>query len=350
MIQNVEITDSVLKVVNDARVEKKLHKSSKSNISKVSFYFNDKLKAFIKDVQNVFKSDLKETITLAMERNYTSILSIQFKIRQYIILHQNKIDFITKQKLMERSPQSMPNLFGLCLLVVSNIDKLTNILDIMFQINPDYVEAVYYEQDEQEDAVCVCSHSCYLDNMYCITNNETKYTVVIGNECIKKYDLIDNTICKEAKMRTPEGVKKEKLKLFEKQVREEKKSEKLQIQIIENQRKKDVVKCIKKQQEEAVMILEQKNINDKKQEEERDKRHEYMRSNEDENLFYENLFKKININREKTPVIYDKINIYSLPNVPFGKYEGQPIKTLLNDKNYFEWCKKQEWFQKKYKI
>lgn len=35
-----------------------------------------------------------------------------------------------------------------------------------------------------------------------------------------------------------------------------------------------------------------------------------------------------------------------LPLVPFGKYKGQPITTLLNDTKYLEWCKQQEWFQK----
>ncbi len=40
----------------------------------------------------------------------------------------------------------------------------------------------------------------------------------------------------------------------------------------------------------------------------------------------------------------------SLPVVPFGKYRGQPITNLLNDTNYLEWCKQQEWFQKKYSI
>lgn len=34
------------------------------------------------------------------------------------------------------------------------------------------------------------------------------------------------------------------------------------------------------------------------------------------------------------------------PTVPFGKYKGQPITTLLKDTNYLEWCKQQEWFKK----
>lgn len=35
----------------------------------------------------------------------------------------------------------------------------------------------------------------------------------------------------------------------------------------------------------------------------------------------------------------------SLPLVPFGKYKGQPITSLLNDTKYLEWCKQQQWFQ-----
>jgi uncharacterized protein (DUF3820 family) len=40
----------------------------------------------------------------------------------------------------------------------------------------------------------------------------------------------------------------------------------------------------------------------------------------------------------------------TLPLVPFGKYKGEPITTLLNDANYLDWCKQQEWFLKKFPI
>jgi uncharacterized protein (DUF3820 family) len=40
------------------------------------------------------------------------------------------------------------------------------------------------------------------------------------------------------------------------------------------------------------------------------------------------------------------MNSHTLPLVPFGKYKGQPITTLLHDTKYLEWCKQQEWFQK----
>ena len=37
----------------------------------------------------------------------------------------------------------------------------------------------------------------------------------------------------------------------------------------------------------------------------------------------------------------------TLPLVPFGKYKGKPITTLLADARYLEWCKQQEWFKNK---
>jgi hypothetical protein len=36
----------------------------------------------------------------------------------------------------------------------------------------------------------------------------------------------------------------------------------------------------------------------------------------------------------------------NLPLVPFGKYKGQPITSLMNDIKYLEWCKQQDWFKK----
>lgn len=34
--------------------------------------------------------------------------------------------------------------------------------------------------------------------------------------------------------------------------------------------------------------------------------------------------------------------------VSFGKYKGQPLSALINDKSYFKWCQQQSWFQEKF--
>ena len=39
-----------------------------------------------------------------------------------------------------------------------------------------------------------------------------------------------------------------------------------------------------------------------------------------------------------------------LPIVPFGKHKGQPLTTLINDTNYLNYLKNQEWFEKKFPI
>ena len=40
------------------------------------------------------------------------------------------------------------------------------------------------------------------------------------------------------------------------------------------------------------------------------------------------------------------MDIPNLPTVPFGKYKGQPVTKLLEDKGYADWLKKQDWFLK----
>lgn len=40
----------------------------------------------------------------------------------------------------------------------------------------------------------------------------------------------------------------------------------------------------------------------------------------------------------------------NLPLVTFGKYKNKPITRLIEDVDYLEWCKKQNWFKKKYPI
>ena len=34
--------------------------------------------------------------------------------------------------------------------------------------------------------------------------------------------------------------------------------------------------------------------------------------------------------------------------VPFGKYKGQPIEALAQDKSYLEWLSAQDWFRERY--
>ena len=40
----------------------------------------------------------------------------------------------------------------------------------------------------------------------------------------------------------------------------------------------------------------------------------------------------------------------TLPTIPFGKYKGKPVTTLLYDTKYLEWIKQEEWFKNDHPI
>lgn len=45
---------------------------------------------------------------------------------------------------------------------------------------------------------------------------------------------------------------------------------------------------------------------------------------------------------------YQKISNMSNEIIPFGKYKGQPVDVLKNDRPYLEWLQGQEWFTARY--
>lgn len=173
----------------------------KEGTSEVHFITNDKLKIFMKEVQTIFKNQLEETHVLREGRYYESILEIQYSIRQHIIQNQHRIDFNNKSfRLIDGDPKSMPSLFGLYMMVVSDVDHIDSILDVMEQVEKNYFvhmgvkhyigtdasAVLFYETEIHEKKVCCCSHKCSLEHMGVIKNYRTNYHVVIGCDCIKK--------------------------------------------------------------------------------------------------------------------------------------------------------------------
>lgn len=228
MFRTVPVEDGIeiLKRI-DKRDTRKNRKSPNDYLSKITVVFNDKLRIFIKEVQNEFKNKLEGTKELGDVRNWINILNIQKEIREYIILHQNRVDYTFAKELVDGYSHSMSNLFALHMMVIGDVDKMTNALDIMEQIDDQHTEAIFYEETEQTDSVCVCSHKCMLKSMFIITNSKTKYNAVIGNECINKYYLVDTAVIKEAKKKSPEGIKKQKIKDDKKKIKDEKTEKKL---------------------------------------------------------------------------------------------------------------------------
>lgn len=82
---------------------------------------------------------MEETHVLREGRYYESILEIQYTIRQYIIQNQHRIDFNNKSfRLIDGDPKSMPSLFGLYMMAVSDVDHIDSILDVMEQVEKKY--------------------------------------------------------------------------------------------------------------------------------------------------------------------------------------------------------------------
>ena len=195
-----------------------------SGESEVAFITNDRLKEFIKEIQAIYKAKLDETRILSEEQNFEPILELQYHIRQHLVANQYRIDFVDKKfVLRDGFPLSMPSLFGLYMMVVSNIDKIDTIKDVMnqflkrylvhmgkrFTLGLDISGAIFKATEINENKLCCCSHKCRLDNMYVIKNSFTDYHVVIGCECIKKNKLIDKDVIIEAQKHTYKAMEKE---------------------------------------------------------------------------------------------------------------------------------------------
>ena len=251
--------------------------------SVVAFITNDKLKAFIKEVQENFKELLEETYKSRGERNFESILETQYIIRQYLVDHQHRIDFSTAGFILrDGHAKSMPSLFGLYMMVVSDLDHVYTIEDVMKQIERrnffylgqevdfgiDASGVVFDGTELHEDKLCCCSHRCNIENMGAIRNQYTKYSIVVGSECIHKNKLIDRDVILREQKKTVKYIEKkkiaDKIKEDKKQLKEDEKRRKLEEQR-EAYRQEQIKKRIEKEKFERKLEETRIEINGKEQ-------------------------------------------------------------------------------------
>ena len=207
--------------------------------SEVKFITNDKLKSFIKETQTVFKAELEATRNAKEERNYEELLRIQYTIRQYIIENQHRIDFSGEIELIDKNAKSMPSLFGLYMMVVSKIENVYTIVDVMKQIDGQYMcsfdasGAVFQTDYLDKDLLCCCSHRCKLENLAVIKNNMSGCCVIIGSECIKKHKLIDAEVIKTEREKSAKYINKkavaDEIRADKKQIKEKIKADKKEV-------------------------------------------------------------------------------------------------------------------------
>lgn len=228
-------------------------------MSVVEYIVNDGLKEFIKEVQTIFKKQLEDTSVLKTERCYESILETQYYIRQYLIEHQHRITFSRKNfKLQDKACRSMPSLFGLYLMVISNVDKVFDVNDALDQIESkkfthlgveidtgmEVESIVFFETELHDDKVCCCSHNCRLENMGIIGNSMTNYNAVIGCDCILKHKLIDRDVYNNEKKKT------------RKELMKKKKRDEIKQKLLEEKLKCEEEKTERIRQEENIKIQE----------------------------------------------------------------------------------------------
>lgn len=242
--------------------------------STVEYITNDGLKEFIKEVQFIFKEQLEDTKVLRTERNYEPILETQYEIREYLVKHQHRIQFSNQGfKLKDRACLSMPSLFGLYLMVLSNVDEIFSVNDAMKQIEKRYFRHMGVEMEAgmdvehavfsgvdflQDNKRCCCSHNCRLENMGIIRNSFTNYYAIIGCDCILKNKLIDRDVYNEEKKKT----RKEKIKKREK--------EQIKQNIIEEKRRR-IEEMRMNEEIEAKRVREEERVRRQKCEDERER-------------------------------------------------------------------------------
>lgn len=198
-------------------------------INETQIKFNDKLKAFIKRMQSFFKDDLE----YQSPDNTDTAQDFQHQAREYIMEHQDELDWYKKKSLQEYDTNSFKEFYALMICLISHdIDNCVDYNECLNQIdryfmtcsmefndnaefNPDYLSSEY--------SYCMCSHWCCTENMYIIRNEHSGYYLFIGCSCVAKNEIIEPDVIKEAKRKM-----KETNPLFKKkeQKRKAKKTEK----------------------------------------------------------------------------------------------------------------------------
>ena len=249
---------------------------------------------------------MEETNILRGERNLESILETQSIIRQYLVGHQHRIDFSTAGfVLRDGIAKSMPSLFGLYMMVVSDLTKIYTIEDVMKQVEKRYVvllgQKVYLGNDASgvvfdgtelhKDKLCCCSHRCNIDNLAVIKNQFTNYCIVVGCVCIDKNKLVDRDVMLREQKKTLKYIEKkkiaDKIKEDKKQLKEDEKRRKL-----EEQREAYRQEQIKKRIEKEKFDKKQEEMRIESKEKERLYVEKYGRTSNDIRSFFGDLYNK----------------------------------------------------------
>lgn len=156
--------------------------------NEVKFVLNDELIVLMGELQEHFRVLLLESIDHALHRAYNILLVNQSKIRDYIIENQHRITFIPKHTL-RLSSDSMPELYGLCMLAVSDLSRVSSFEDITEQFMVFGEVPVFENNIDQKKDMCICSHLCLTNNLWQTKNIYNNNSLILGSVCIAKYQV-----------------------------------------------------------------------------------------------------------------------------------------------------------------
>jgi len=159
--------------------------------NKSTFILDDNLIDLMTEVQTIFQSLLVESRESHLRREFEKMLDNQNIMRNYIITNQKRINFKKPLKLNFGAPNSMPELFGLCMLMVCDLTKIQEIDDIMKQFEVTGEVPVFENNDDERNDHCVCTHSCRTNHLWKTTNIINGNTIILGCDCILKKNIDD---------------------------------------------------------------------------------------------------------------------------------------------------------------
>jgi hypothetical protein len=180
------------------------------NITRV--LLDEKLRAFIERAKREMETDRITSINLLTDTR----LNFQDRMRDYILKHQGELN-VDKNGTINRN--NKPDIYALMICFITDLDRCDRWEDVMEQNKqPDKSMDYKIGVDEMKGVInglaCACGKEC--NNVFLIKNEITERTLLLGCDCIMKYDIVNEEQMKEMNKKRAEYISEVKRKNCEK--------------------------------------------------------------------------------------------------------------------------------------
>lgn len=186
--------------------------------TKTNIIYNMRFISFIQRLKQHFSAEIENV--MKTHGDILEFADIQNKIREYIVEVQDEIDTKNNKKISNNTPYSYPDFFCIFIAIICNdaqLEKyncLNEILEYIRKTRPLSMSGYSSNESNNEHSnikfQCACGHICSPQNLYYIYNPETLTRLLVGCDCVKKYDIIEPVILKNviAQSRNDENYKR----------------------------------------------------------------------------------------------------------------------------------------------